>query len=65
MEDWFWRPASEKLTGNSRHRLGRRGELVLQVETEITERHMSGSKDRQSTAWRDARVQDLPTGSVG
>jgi hypothetical protein len=59
MKDWFWIPINERLTGNSRYRIGKREELIiLQVEVETTEQHMRGDQ-RQRTGWRDARVQDL------
>lgn len=47
------------LTGNTRHRNGMFGRLILQVEERRTDIDRYDLEERQFTIWRDAKVEDL------
>ena len=49
------------LTGRRRHRKGRFGGLVLQVE-EIVKQTNAGPGVTTNTIWRDAQIRDLTDG---
>jgi hypothetical protein len=56
-------PNADRITGNTRHRAGLFGKLILQVEENYTGAYagMGGANPIRitETRWRDARVSDL------